>query len=226
MKNNKQLFNFVPTNIVFNADNKNIYENVFVVLDIETTGLDANNDKIIQFGAMKYKGNQLIESIEFLINPEIEIPEFITNINHITNDDVKGQIKIKEGLNKILDFIKDDSFLIAHNGINFDLNFINTKLKENKMDLIKNPLLDTMWLSKAINPHFIKHSLLNIVKEYQIPFDNQLLHQALYDVKMLSNIWFIMVEELKKYNLKTLKQINKKFVKIQKTNIDLSKVHC
>lgn len=222
----KHLFNFVPTDIVYKADNKNFFNHECVVLDIETTGLDATNDKIIQFGAIKCISDKIIDSIEFFIDPEIDIPEFITNINRITNSDVKGQIKIKKGLQEIKNFIGNNSFLIAHNGINFDLNFINTKLKENKMELINQPLMDTMWLSKAINPVFLSHSLANITKEYQIDYDKQKAHQALYDVKLLLNVWSIMKKQLKEYNLKYLKQINKKFVKYPLKKVDFSKIHC
>lgn len=222
----KHLFNFVPTNIVYKADDKNLFSNECVVLDIETTGLDAVNDKIIQFGAIKFEFDRIVESIEFFIDPEIDIPEFITNINHITNDDVKGQCKIKEGLQKIKNFLGNNSFLIAHNGINFDLNFINTKLKENKMDLLNQPLLDTMWLSKAINPTFLSHSLANIVKEYRIGYDSQKAHQALYDVNLLLDVWLVMKKQLKKFNLKLLNEINKKFVKFPTKKVDFSKIHC
>ncbi|MDE5553495.1 MAG: ribonuclease H-like domain-containing protein [Malacoplasma sp.] len=226
-KNAKNIsFNFVPTDIVFNSDEKNFFNHECVILDIETTGLDAINDKIIQFGAVKYISNKMTGYIEFYVDPEIEIPEFITNINHIKNEDVKGQIKIKEGLERIKNFIGKNAFLIAHNGINFDLNFINSKLKENNMELINQPLLDTMWLSKAINPHFYKHSLANIVQEYAIDYDLSCAHQALYDVNLLLQVWNVMKNQLKEYDVKSLNDLNKKFVKYLGKKIDYSKIHC
>ncbi|MDE6082815.1 MAG: ribonuclease H-like domain-containing protein, partial [Malacoplasma sp.] len=122
----KIFFETVPINIVKNADYR-LLESPYVVFDIETTGLNPNKDKIIQFGAIKFVNNKPIDEIEFFIDPECEIPKEITAINHIENKDVKGQIKIKEGLLKIIQFFQD-FYLVAHNGINFDINFINNKL--------------------------------------------------------------------------------------------------
>lgn len=220
----KILFETVPINIVKNADNR-LLDSPYVVFDIETTGLNAIKDKIIQFGAIKFINNSPVSEIEFLMDPECEIPKEITAINHIENKDVKGQIKIKEGLNKIIDFF-ENCYLIAHNGINFDLNFINFKLKQNKMHQIKNPVLDTMWLSKAINPSFKSHSLKNIVETYQINYDQTKTHQALYDTKLLTEVWEKLKSKLKDdFGILNLKLINKKFVKFTLQKFNSKKIH-
>lgn len=219
---NRKKFKKIHTNIIGNADNR-LLDSDYVVFDIETTGLDSKNDKIIQFAGIKVSNGEIIDSIEFFINPEIEIPHFITEINHISNEDVKDAVSIKQGLEKIVNFISNN-FLIAHNGINFDMNFLNNKLVENKMRKISNPILDTMWLSKAININLDKHNLARLVKYYGINYDENKAHQALYDSELLLQVWLFLKEDLKKYKIKTLDQINKKFVEL-KSNIDISKIH-
>lgn len=208
----KIFFEKVPTNIVKKADNR-LLDSPYVIFDIETTGLNPIKDKIIQFGGIKFVNNNPVSEIEFFIDPECEIPKQITAINNITNKDVANQLKIKQGLIKIIDFF-EDAYLIAHNGINFDACFINAKLKQNKMGQLKNPILDTMWLSKAVNLNFKSHSLKSIVENFQINYDESKAHQALYDTKLLSEVWKKLKIKLDKdFNLKELKGINKKFVK-------------
>lgn len=218
---NRNKFNYVPTNIVSNQDNR-LIDSDCVIFDIETTGLDYKNDRIIQFAGLKISNDQIVDTIDFFINPKIKIPGFITDINRIRDVDVENAISISEGLKKIVEFF-DNNFLIAHNGINFDMNFINDKLLKNNMSLISNPLLDTMWLSKAINPDFTKHSLAKIVESYKINYDTNKAHQALYDSELLFNVWLNLKHKLKKLKINRLDEINKKFVSI--SLIDTSKVH-
>ena len=77
------------------------------VFDIETTGLNKDTDYIIELGALKYRNNELVEEFSYLINPGIKLPEVITSITGITDEDLKDKSNISLVLPKFIDFIED-----------------------------------------------------------------------------------------------------------------------
>ena len=94
----------------------------YTVIDAETTGLNYNNDEIIELGAIKYRNFMEVERFQTLINPQIHIPESATAINHITDAMVKNQPCIADKLPDFLNFIGND-VLVGHN-VGFDIRFI------------------------------------------------------------------------------------------------------
>lgn len=94
----------------------------YVVIDIETTGLKANSDEIIELSAIKYIDYEPIECFSTLIKPKKEISEEITQINSITNQMVENAPKINEVLSDFDDFVK--GFNIVGYNIPFDLKFL------------------------------------------------------------------------------------------------------
>ena len=86
--------------IEFNKE-KNLVDD-YVVFDLETTGLDPKNAKIIEIGALKYRDNELLEEFNVLINPEVLIPDVITAITGIDDELVKNAILIDEALPKFI----------------------------------------------------------------------------------------------------------------------------
>lgn len=196
-----------PVPIVLNPNEQLINDITYVIFDLETTGLSPYYDKIIEFGAIKYSKGKKIDEIQFFIDPEISIPENIVSITKISNDDVKGQIKIEEALKKILDFF-GDSVLIAHNGIKFDLPFINCKLAEFNLPKITNPLIDTMQVSRSINEQIQGHSLGAICRKYKILYDENEAHRADVDSEFLLQVWKRMQLEFERKEIFTLNQLN------------------
>jgi DNA polymerase-3 subunit alpha (Gram-positive type) len=78
--------------------------------------------------------------------------------------------------------------LIAHNGINFDLRFLNKKLEQNDLPLIKNTLIDTMQLSRAVNTGLTYHTLGIIARHYKIDYDESIAHRADFDANVLYSV--------------------------------------
>lgn len=92
-----------------------------IALDIETTGLDSQNDSIIEIGAVKFNENRVIAEFSKLINPRKPINSFITNLTGISNSMVMNAPFIADVLPEIQDFI-GDSIILGQN-IDFDLSF-------------------------------------------------------------------------------------------------------
>lgn len=120
--------------------------NNFVVFDLETTGLSADNSEIIELGAIKFRNNKATEIFHTYIKPYDKIPNEITKINGITDDIVKNSPRIEDVIPRFIDFIGDDA-LIAHNS-SFDMKFILSAIYHQGYKKIKNKTIDTLKLAR------------------------------------------------------------------------------
>jgi DNA polymerase-3 subunit alpha (Gram-positive type) len=98
-----------------------------------------------------------------------------------------GQPNIKEVLKKIVDFV-GDATLIAHNALNFDIRFINKKLQQNKMPTLTNTVIDTLFLSYAMNTHLVRHNLGVIARDLKLSYDESIAHRANFDARILYEV--------------------------------------
>ena len=168
------------------------FDDEMIVFDLETTGLSNRACKIIEIGAVKIKGGEVIEEFDIFVDPECEISEEITNLTSITNEMVKGAPKEREALEQFFAFA-GDRLLIAHNA-NFDTGFIRVAAERQGMPFT-NTYLDTVGLSKYVNPELKKHKLNIIAEHYNLGDFHH--HRASDDAKMLAEIFFVMLERLK-----------------------------
>ncbi|MFR1297921.1 MAG: PHP domain-containing protein [Coprobacillus cateniformis] len=90
--------------VVFNEKDISLKDLTFISFDLETTGLSVMDDDITEFGAVKIKNGQEIGRLQSLIKPNKRISQKITNLTHITNEDVKDAPTIQEYIPKILEF--------------------------------------------------------------------------------------------------------------------------
>ncbi len=183
-----------------------------VVFDIETTGLSVHNCKITEIGAVKIKGGEVLERFNTFVDPECPIPEEIVKLTGITDDMVAGAPKVKEALTAFFQFIGNDTcnrghlpMMIAHNA-NFDIGFIRHFAKLSGLPF-ENPYLDTVALSRYINPELKKHTLDSIAESYKLGEFNH--HRACDDAEMLAMIYFCMIEQMKKMDLQDLNALEK-----------------
>ena len=178
------------------------FDDEMVVFDLETTGLSNKTCKIIEIGAVKIKAGQVIDEFDIFVDPECEISEEITNLTSITNDMVKGAPKEREALEMFFDFV-GDRLLIAHNA-NFDAGFIRVAAERQGMPFT-NTYLDTVGLSKYVNPELKKHKLNLIAEHYNLGDFHH--HRASDDAKMLAAIFFVMQERLRTEGVTTFDQM-------------------
>lgn len=156
----------------------------YVVFDTETTGLKDQFDKIIEIGALKIINNEIVEEYDVLINPEIPIPEIITNITGITDDMVKNERLIQDVLPEFMEFIGDLP-VIAHNAP-FDLGFINTNLIRNQMNAMKNDVQDTVELAHIYIPKAYNYKLETLKRYFHLDFGS---HRSVEDCKTTNYIY-------------------------------------
>lgn len=199
--------------IVFNPIDTSIEHATYVSFDLETTGLSVIHDGITEFGAVKIRNGEVIERLQSFINPGKKISTRISNLTSITNDMVKDAPTIEEFMPEIIKFF-DDCILIAHNAT-FDVGFLNIKFKQNGYSEIKNPVIDSLALSRAILKPLKSYRLGNICRQYRVNYDDDVAHRADYDAEVLASVFNMMLHQLMqegKYNLLDLCNLQKEDV--------------
>ena len=184
---------------VYGDNDSDFNQSEFVVFDIETTGLSALNDKITEIGAVLIKGGEIISEFNIFVNPEMHIPENITELTGITDEMVKDAPTQEEAVRAFLDFVGDRT-LIAHNA-GFDTSFIRKACDDYEIPFT-NTYLDTVALSRYVNPDLKKHKLDVLANYFGLGDFNH--HRACDDAKMLAMIFIKMTEKLGEEGINSL----------------------
>ena len=148
----------------------------FVVLDLETTGINPHKDKIIEIAAIKFVNFEPVKGIQSLVNPRIPLPTAITNLTGITQNELDAAPSWSDIQDEVLDFI-DGQLLVGHNLRCFDIRFINAAMGFE----LPNPILDTLDYSRFVFPRLPSHKLSYLKTVLGINVENS--HRALDDVK-------------------------------------------
>lgn len=163
---------------------KLIEDETYVVFDIETTGLDPFKDKVIEIGAIKLRGKEIIDEFSVFVNPEMSIPKDIVELTKITDEMVKDSEKIEDVLPKFLNFC-EGSTVVAHNA-KFDVGFINQKAKA--MNIEYSPsVIDTLHWAKILLPDQKRFGLKYITNYFGIILESH--HRAVDDAKATAEVF-------------------------------------
>ena len=136
------------------------------------------------------------------INPGKTISSRISSLTNITNEMVKNEPTIDEVFPEIMEFF-GDCILVAHNA-SFDVGFLNENLRRNNMSEIKNPIIDSLALARAILKPMKSYRLGNVCRSYRVNYDDEVAHRADYDAKVLGDVFNLMIHQIMqsgKYNL-------------------------
>ena len=158
-----------------------------LILDTETTGLNFNNDKIIEIGIVELIDNVLTQNyFHEYINPEMNINLSAQKIHGISNEFLIGKPTFNKIARNFLDFVKDDTIII-HNA-EFDTNFINKELQNCGFNNIKNSVIDTIKIAKKEFPGQTVN-LDSLCKKLDVKNTRQDFHGALLDATLLSKVY-------------------------------------
>ncbi len=189
--------------IVQNCQNVNL-DSVFVVFDIETTGLNPKNDNIIEIGAVKISNRKVIDSFSTFVHIDKKLPGKIIELTSITDDMLQGQPEIDEALPAFLDFAKE-CVLVAHNA-KFDLGFIKENTKVLSIENYNPPVLDTLELSKALIKDVKNHRLNTLTKKLGINLINH--HRAVDDANATGQLLIILLNKLSEREIYDVSKLN------------------
>ncbi|MBR5295427.1 MAG: PHP domain-containing protein, partial [Clostridia bacterium] len=171
----------------------------FVIFDIETTGLSPLSCQITEIGAVLYKNGEVIDRFSTFVDPGEPIPQNIVELTGITDEMVQGAPKPLDAVKDFLSFA-GDRLLIAHNA-NFDMGFIKKVCEDNNLPL-PNPYLDTLALSRFLNPDLKKHKLDTLQEYFGLESFNH--HRAFEDAEMLGKIFDAMISKMEQEGVRNL----------------------
>lgn len=154
----------------------------YVIIDLETTGLDPINDRIIEVGAIRI--GEEIKDYSAIVKQEIDITEKIRDLTGISDEDIKKGKAEEIVINELLDFIGQDS-LVGYN-INFDIKFINECLNRFGKSKVRNMTYDVMKYVKNDKLFLKNYKLETVVKEYGI--NEKVPHRALEDARIIQKL--------------------------------------
>lgn len=172
-------------------------ETEFVVFDLETTGLDSRMDRIIEYGAVKVKGGEIVDRFSLLTNPgktqaglQIYISNEIANLTGITNKDLENQPTEAYGTQAFVNWVGDTSLVVGHNIDSFDIKFLKKACERAHVEFPFHESIDTMKMVRAMKMR--KNGLIpndkqpTLAKYFGIEYD---AHRAVNDVEALYKIF-------------------------------------
>lgn len=167
------------------------FDGTFICFDIETTGLSAVRDKITEIGAVKVENGVITDTFSTFANPEMPIPQKITQLTGITDDMVKDAPSQSEAVGAFLEFA-GDNVLVAHNAP-FDTSFI-AKACEDMGREYNYTSIDTVAISRAILTDIKNCKLDTVAKFLRLGDFNH--HRATDDAEMLARIFINLCQRL------------------------------
>ncbi len=181
-----------------------IFPKNFVVVDIETTGLDPQFDEIIEIGALKIENGNVVDSFNTLVKPTYEIDDYIIELTGITNDMLENAPTIEEVIGVFYRFV-GHNIILGHN-VNFDINFIYDELMKFDCTELNNDFIDTMRIGRYLLKNLKHHRLIDLANNYNISVSGN--HRSLKDCEITLDVYNNMSKEIIEKYESTEKFIN------------------
>ena len=190
----------------------------FVAFDIETTGLNAQTDRMTEIGAILFSGSEIKKTFNTFVDPQRHIPPDITNLTGIRDSDVQGAPLEKEAMQMFMEFVGDRP-IIAHNA-HFDVGFMTAA--SIRQGLRFQPVfLDTLALSQALCPELKRFKLDIVSNHLELPQFNH--HRASDDAMVVARMMGKFLPMLKQQGAKTVDDIESVYHTLRRT--DVAKTH-
>ena len=175
----------------------------FVVFDLETTGIGAASNEIIEIGAVKVVNNVITDKFSTFVNPGRPIPYHIQELTSINDQMVADAPSIDTALPEFLEFC-GNAVLVAHNA-SFDTGFIYQKAKDRGIHT-DFTIIDTVSMSRALLPELKKYKLDTVAKALGVSLENH--HRAVDDAGATAEIFTRLVKRLEDKGITTLDGLN------------------
>ena len=194
--------------IVTRPNSDIMLDQTYVVFDFETTGFNAGGfDSIIEIGAVKIKDGMIIEKYDELINPGRPLPQKIIDVTNITDAMLEGKDNEENAVRRFIEWFGDCP-MVAHNA-KFDVSFLEMAYKKYNFGTFKNPVIDTLELSRTLDNTYARHSLSALVKRYDVPWDENAHHRGDYDAEGTALVFYKMLKKLSNRNIDIMSDLEK-----------------
>ncbi len=177
--------------IFFGSDTRGL-EDEFIVFDLETTGLSAANERIIEIGAVRVKGLDIKESFNTFVNPGKPIPPRIIELTGITDSMVSGAPSEEEAIKSFIEFCGEGPVLIAHNA-GFDTSFIKAAVRRLGI-AFEFSYIDTVAMSRNMLKGLSRFTLDSVAKNLGLGEFNH--HRASDDASVNAGIFIRLARRL------------------------------
>ncbi|MDR0331245.1 MAG: DEAD/DEAH box helicase family protein [Chitinispirillales bacterium] len=164
----------------------------FVALDVETTGLDFKHDRVIEVGAVRFVNGKPEAEFSTFVNAGVPIPDHISRLTHITDDDIRPAPSFGDVAMRLLEFI--GSLPICGHQTEFDLTFVNAELKRALLPDISPQIIDTALMSRILLQRVGRYSLKHACSALNVTLNNA--HRALHDAKASGELAVRLIPEL------------------------------
>ncbi len=186
----------------------------FVAFDIETTGLNAQTDRMTEIGAIRFSGTEIRETFSTFVDPGCHIPPDITQLTGIRDSDVAGAPDEKEAMRMFMDFVGDRP-IIAHNA-HFDVGFMTAAARRNGMRF-QPVFLDTLALSQALCPELKRFKLDVVSNHLGLPQFKH--HRATDDAMVVARIMGKFLPMLRQQGARTLDDVEAVYHTLRRTDV-------
>lgn len=156
-----------------------------IVLDLETTGLDHRTERILEIGAVRMENNEIVDTYETLVKPDVPIRPSSFNIHGISEEMVQDAPPIEDVMPRILEFMGDAPF-VAHNAI-FDYSFLNEASKRLYGKRLSNLRIDSFEIFRVVFPDDPSHGLSALLAKFG--YESHVKHRALDDAQNLARVF-------------------------------------
>jgi DNA polymerase III subunit alpha, Gram-positive type len=191
--------------IAYNEAHRLLADDTFVVFDVETTGLSAVYNTIIELAAVKVKNGEIIDRFTSFANPHHPLSITTIELTGITDDMLKDAPDVEEVLQKFYEWI-GDSVLVAHNAT-FDIGFLNAGFKKIGFGKVTNPVIDTLELARFLYPELKNHRLNTLCKKFDIELTQH--HRAIYDAEATGYLLIRMLKDAHEKGILYHDELNK-----------------
>ncbi|MBS4198992.1 PolC-type DNA polymerase III [Bacillus sp. FJAT-49732] len=190
--------------IAYNSDHRLLDTAEYIVFDVETTGLSAIYDTIIELAAVKIRNGEVVDKFESFANPHHPLSATTIELTGITDDMVKDAPEVEDMLQKFYEW-SEDAIYVAHNAT-FDMGFLNTGFQKIGVGKSKNPVIDTLELARFLFPEFKNHRLNTLAKKFDIELTQH--HRAIYDAEATGFLFLKMLKDAKEKGIEYHDQFN------------------
>lgn len=177
--------------VAYNPQPVELSDATYVVFDVETTGLSAVYDTIIELAAVKMHKGNVIGTFEEFINPGHPLSKTTIQLTGITDEMVRDS-KSEETVLQLFHEFSKDCILVAHNA-SFDMGFLNMSYKKHHIPEAKNPVIDTLELARYLYPEFKRFGLGVLTKKFGVSLEQH--HRAIYDAEATGHLAWIFIKE-------------------------------
>ncbi|MBY0099239.1 PolC-type DNA polymerase III [Mesobacillus maritimus] len=190
--------------IAYNSAHRLLADDTYIVFDVETTGLSAVYDTIIELAAVKVQNGDIVDRFESFANPHRRLSSTIIELTGITDDMVENAPEVDDVLREFHEWI-GDAILVAHNA-SFDMGFLNTGCKKIGIGKLPNPVIDTLELGRLLFPDMKNHRLNTLAKKLDVELTQH--HRAIYDAEATGYILIKMLKEAAEKGIEYHDQMN------------------